>query len=393
MRILFLSRWYPYPANNGSKLRINNLLQGLSEKHEVALLSFAAASEITPEMEKPLDRFAEIRVVSWKPYDPHSQRARTGLFNPMPRSFIDTFSPEMAANLEEMLATNSFDLVIASQINMAAYARYFQHIPALFEEAEVGVLFEQYKKAVSPIKRLRYGLTWAKHRRFLRATLAHFKATTVVSSQEEQLLAQAVPNHPRIQVVPNGVDLTSYQDVRGNPRPNTIIFTGAFSFEPNFEAMNWFTREVFPLILAEIPEAQLTITGNHQGRSLPSMKNITLAGFVDDVRPLIAESWCSVVPILSGGGTRLKILEAMALRTPVVATSKGAEGLELQSNRDILIADQPQEFAKTLISLLGDPVLRQKLASNALRQVQAKYDWPVIMPDFMKLVDQIVEPS
>jgi glycosyltransferase involved in cell wall biosynthesis len=134
---------------------------------------------------------------------------------------------------------------------------------------------------------------------------------------------------------------------------------------------------------------QFTITGDHANLPLPPADRVTLTGFVDDVRPLIAAAGVSVVPLRVGGGTRLKILEAMALRTPVVTTSKGAEGLDVQPGEHLLIADTPEAFAAASLRLLQEPGLRQRLADNAYRLVAEKYDWAVTMPRFLELVERV----
>ncbi len=169
-----------------------------------------------------------------------------------------------------------------------------------------------------------------------------------------------------------------------------MIFTGAFSYHPNYEAMEWFIGNVFPLIQNKIPGANLTITGDHLGLPLPKATNINLTGFVNDIRPLIAQSTCSVVPILSGGGTRLKILEAIALGSPVITTTKGAEGLDLDAGKDILVADNPQEFANAVITVMTTPQVQQNLSTNAFRKVQEKYEWSQILPHFLDLIDKTI---
>ena len=310
-----------------------------------------------------------------------------------PRSFIDTFSLEIVRNIEQLISAQNFDLIIASQINMAAYGNYFNQIPAIFEEAEVGILFEQYKKTTSPIKRFRYWLTWTKHKHFLKSVLKHFKAVTVVSQQENNLLTEAIPEHPTLEVIPNCINITDYESINEKPQPNSIIFTGAFTFEPNYEAMLWFVKDVLPIIQKKIPDAHLSITGNHGERTLHPNPNVTLTGFVEDIRPYIARSMCSIVPILSGGGTRLKILEAMALGTPVIATTKGAEGLDLQPGEQILVADSAQGFANAVISVLSEPKIHQKLSTRALQQVSEHYNWPKTIPTFLNFIDRITQPT
>jgi glycosyltransferase involved in cell wall biosynthesis len=170
-----------------------------------------------------------------------------------------------------------------------------------------------------------------------------------------------------------------------------LIFTGSFGFGPNYDAMTWFLREVYPRIQAEVPDVSLTITGDHKNLPLPPATNVTLSGFVDDIRPLLAAAWLSLAPIWSGGGTRLKILEAMALGTPVVATSKGAEGLDVEHNVHLLIADTPQTYAEAVLQILRQPELRERLAACAYELVRQKYNWPTVMPRFLDLVDRVAQ--
>ena len=389
MNILFLSRWFPYPPDNGSKIRIFNLLAGLSAKHKITLISHYEPSEGEPDIDGLRRYCTEVITVPWKPFRPGSFQAMIGFISPQPRSFIDTFSVELKQKIEGVITKEHFDLVIASQIDMAVYARYFQGIPAIFEEAEVGVLYEQYTLEQSLMPRMRHALTWGKYSRFLKTTIQRYQVCTVVSNREAELLSQAVGNPIETVVIPNSIDLQAYEDVRETPQPQTLIFTGAFTFDPNYEAMLWFLGEVYDKVIEQAPSAHLTITGNHANRPLPRTDHLSLAGFVPDVRPLIARSWSSIVPILTGGGTRLKILEAMALGTPVVTTSKGMEGLDLCPGEHILVADDPTAFAEAILALFADPTLRQRLALNAQHLIQEKYNWAVVMPRFLAMVERV----
>jgi glycosyltransferase involved in cell wall biosynthesis len=198
-----------------------------------------------------------------------------------------------------------------------------------------------------------------------------------------------VPGYQPIEVIPNCVNLADYRNVCEAPQPETLIFTGSFRYSANHDAMVWFLSEVYPRIRAQIPSVRLSITGDHADLPLPPAGNVVLTGFVDDVRPLIASSWVGLAPIRIGGGTRLKILEAMALRTPVVATSKGAEGLELEDEEHLLIADTPEGFAEAVVRLLRKPRLRKRLVDHGYQAIQEKYDWPAVMPRFLELVEQV----
>ena len=388
-RVLFLSGWFPYPPNNGSKIRIYNLLRGLAQQHEVTLLSFANEPDMDPYAPALRALCHDVHIVPRKPFEPQSLRARLGFLSLTPRSVVDTFSLEMERCIEQTLSTRDYNLVIASEFATASYGRSLRGLPALFEDPELGVLYEQFAHATSAWRRFRYGLTWVKQRHYLARLLRYFRACTVVSEQERRLLSLAVPSYQSIEVIPNCINVADYNDVHEVAQVNTMIFTGSFRYFANHDAMTWFLREIYPRIQARVPDIHLTVTGDHANLPLPPAENVTLTGFVDDVRPLVASSWASLAPLRLGGGTRLKILEAMALRTPVVTTSKGAEGLDVQHDKHLLIADTPEAFAEAVIRLLKEPRLRKRLIDDAYQLVSEKYDWAVVMPRFLNLIERM----
>lgn len=389
MRILFLSNWFPYPQDNGSKLRIYGLLRGLAQKHPITLLSFSDQPEVDRNSSELNALCRDVQVVPRIPYHPRKVDAFAGLIHSEPRLIRETFSQEMARRIQVILSAQETDLVIASQLGTASYRAYFQDLPALFEEVEVGIYFEKFKSAASVGGKFRNGLTLVKHRHYMARLIRDYRACTVASDREKQLLSQITPTFEPIEVIPNFINLADYTVVNISSQPNRLIFTGSFRYFANHEAMDWFIREVYPIIQAEVPDVHLTITGDHANLPLPPSSNITLTGFVKDIRPLVASSWVSLVPLQIGGGTRLKILEAMALGTPVVSTSKGAEGLDASNGRHLLIGDTSQEFADQVLRLIKDQELRQEIVDRAREFVQAKYDWTVIMPRFESLVERI----
>ena len=388
MRILFLSAWYPFPPNNGSKLRIYHLLRGLSQAHKVTLLTFTdrSGASVGPDNDLGID----VQTVPQRVYRPTSLRAIAGLLNPTPRVFVDTYAPQMASLIREELRQRPYDLVVASQWSTAAYAPIFRTVPALFEELELGI-FEAKKAHASKLLRLRHELTIAKLRFYLRRLLGYFQSCSVVSQVERSLVRQLAPNYQPVEVIPNCVNLADYRDIHVSPQPETLVFSGSLSYFANHDAMIWFLRKVYPQVQAQVPNVKLIITGNHANLPLPPAHNVTLTGFVDDPRPLMASATVSLAPIRLGGGTRLKILEAMALGTPVVATPKGAEGLALRNGEHLLMGDTPEAFAAAVIRLLRDPVLRRQVALNALHTLTQEYDWSVVMPRFLQLVDRVAQ--
>jgi glycosyltransferase involved in cell wall biosynthesis len=196
-----------------------------------------------------------------------------------------------------------------------------------------------------------------------------------------------------IDVIPNGVDLDHYSYGQATPAPDSLVFSGALTYEANYDAMRYFLAEIYPLVRSMVPGVRLQITGRSSGidlRALALDSSVVITGYLPDVRPVVAGSWVCVVPLRLGGGTRLKILEAMALGTPVVTTTKGAEGLEVVPGEDIIIADHPATFAAATADLLRDERLREKLARNARRLVKEKYGWEAIGQKLNDLATEVV---
>jgi polysaccharide biosynthesis protein PslH len=391
MRILFLSRWYPFPPDNGSKLRIYNLLCGLAKYHQVTLLSFIDKASGLKELNDAQEYCEDIKTVPWKPFDPQSRRSLIGYFSSRPRSFIDTYSTEMANLIEQSLGKKPFDMVIASQVDMAAYYELFRGYPALFEEVEVGAFHQKYSFANFPVERSRRGLMWWKYKKFLTRSMESFRYCTVVSEPEKLLLEQIGVRAEKITVIPNSIAMDPVSVPSATPEQNSLIFPGSILFYANYDAVTWFLEEIFPMIRNRIPNAQLKITGEYQDLTLPNETGVVLTGYVDDIKPLIARTWVSLAPIRQGGGTRLKILESMSLGTPVVSTSKGAEGLDVKHEQHLLIADDPQEFAGAVIRLLSDLELRTRLAENGLKLVAEKYNWATNIVKFLNLVERTAQ--
>jgi glycosyltransferase involved in cell wall biosynthesis len=395
MKILLISRWFPYPPDNGSKIRVFNLIKSLSLYHQIHLISFASEA-VGEEQLETLRRYCRrIDVVRYRPFQPNRWKALLGFFSLQPRSVVDTYSLEMQQGVEQARRTHSFDVVIASQMDMAPYAMSLPDTVKILEEVELTTPHEQFARQYHPLKRLRRGLTWWKLSAYVANLLRAFDGCTVVSVAEQARVLQVLPNYQMIKIIPNGVDVAHYTADFGLPVVDTLVYSGALSYSANFDAVDFFLREIFPLIRAERPQVKLTITGKLEGVAigrLPSTRNngVAFTGYLDDIRPTVARSWMSIVPLRMGGGTRLKILEALALGTPVVATSKGAEGLDLVPERDLLIADQPTDFAAAVLRLLQDPALRETLGRNGRQAVKARYDWQMIGREFNDFIETIV---
>ncbi|MFZ6028806.1 MAG: glycosyltransferase family 4 protein [Chloroflexota bacterium] len=397
MNILFLSRWFPWPPNNGARIRISNLLNGISSHHTVDLISFVVAGA-TSDLTQAGKYCRNVRVIPYEPFEPRRLKALFGFFSPWPRSVLDTHNPAMQQAIALATAKKSYDMVIASQIDMAAYALEIPNRSArvrILEEVELTTLYEQQIRESNALRRLRHRLMWQKWTSYINYLLARFDGYTAVSEVELQRIAsvlQGKATTTHCSVIPNGIAIAHYAGEFGAPKPDTLIYSGALTYGANFDAVDFFLREIWPRVLAQRPQAHLFVTGRLEGVALdklPQAPNVTFTGHLPDVRPAIAQSWASIVPLRIGGGTRLKILESLALRTPVIATQKGAEGLQLRPGEDILIADEPQAFAGTVLRLLEDAALRRQIGECGYRTVMS-YDWAAVGGRLQAFFEQIL---
>ncbi|MEW5720956.1 MAG: glycosyltransferase, partial [Chloroflexota bacterium] len=377
---------------NGSKIRILNLIKQIQSTHQVTLLTLTP-EEIDRARQEEIGRFcARVHVLVVPKYAPKNTRALVGLFSAMPRSLYATTSLEADRTIRQLAAAS--DLVVLSELGMLPYVFCADDRPVILDDPELGTIRDRMVNTPSVKERVRHALTWYKLSRFLRRALRRVMACTVVSDGERMHLQRAAPWYRRIRVVPNCLDLKEYASAYGSPRPDTLIFSGALTYSANLQAVQWFLEKVWASVLVHAPHARFVVTGafNHAQMSvLRQHRGVEFAGYLPDVRPAIAESWISVVPLQTGAGTRLKILEAMALGTPVVSTTKGAEGLAVTPERDILIADSPADFAAQTMRLLRSSALRAELAQNGRQLVRAKYDWDRAGAQFRDLIVEVVQ--
>lgn len=391
MNVLVLSRWCPAPLNNGSKLRIHSILRALAIEHRVTLVCFYDPAEQTDDYQLRAIGVEDIHLVKWRPFDPSSWRAILGLLSTKPRSIVATWSREFEDVLDEAVRCRNYDVALASQVWTAVYHNSLCGIPAIFEEVDLGIFRDGRGTPSNFVRPFLHRLSWEKHARFTRRLVERYACCTVVSEVEAALLSSVAGDYERVRVIPNGIDLDGCRQFDILRERNLMVFSGSLTYWPNCEAMKWFLAEVYPLIKAKVPNGRLIITGGGVDRSLPLMEDVIRTGLLPDVRPVVASAAVSMAPILSGGGTRLKILEAMALRTPVVATSKAAEGLRVRDGEHLLIADTASEFAESVVRVLTQPQVGQRLAESAFELVRLEYDWKVLGPRVLELVREVAD--
>jgi glycosyltransferase involved in cell wall biosynthesis len=384
-RLLFLSRWFPFPADNGSKQRILHLLQSLASSYSVTLLAFVVHSPQKGDMEEAERVCARVHTVPLKSFDPKRSAHYLDFLGSKPRSVSATTSTEMSDWVRRLHAELGFDVVVASQIDMAPYALELPSVPRVLDELELAAFEEQVGMAASIPARMRKRLMWNKRAAYVRTLLKSFDACTVVSLPELRLATSIGVDPERISVVPNGADARPAPTQGEAPVPGSIIYAGSVTYPPNLDAVKYFTEEILPRIREKRPDATLLVTGSTCDIDLSALRKgggIAFSGLVPEVRELIARSWLSVTPIRGGGGTRVKILEALSLGVPVVSTTKGCEGLDLVPGIHLLIGDDPASFSEAVLSLLEDGHLRSRIGENGRRQVLRRYDWRDIGMNF-----------
>jgi glycosyltransferase involved in cell wall biosynthesis len=387
LRIVVLSWWFPFPPVNGSKLRAFQILETLAAEHDVTLLSFTDSAGDLPEHPRIVELCRAIEVWPRPSFVRDSWRARLALFRGSPRWIVETESPPFAARVQELLDSSGFDIVVALQLGAARYVPRRRQIRALVEEIELAGLYEQLTQAPSAWQRARYGLTWLKHRRYLRRLLQRFDACTVVSEPERRLLLSAVPSAPAVHVIPNAIEIPP---LPCRPRlSHRLMFNGTLVYEANRDALAWFVELILPRVRAQHADIELCVTGDGAQSSLMGAPGVSHLGIVPDVHEALAAAAVAVVPVRRGGGTRFKILDAFAAGTPVVSTRKGAEGLNVRDQEHLLLADTPEVFAGAIVRLLDDPQLAARLACNGRRLVEAEHDWAVSGQRLLTLVEQL----
>jgi glycosyltransferase involved in cell wall biosynthesis len=396
MKILFLSTWFPYPPNQGSKIRAYYLLKHLAQAHEVALVTYEDVDLDPAWVEHIQQLCSRLEIVPRKPFAASAGKTWLGWLSPRPSAVVAIHSMEMAEQVKQVAQSWRPDCVVALTFVTAPYALDVPGVPKVLDidNFMARMLQEAIPLAQHPLGRFRRWLAYRKFLAYERKLYPQFDLCLAVTESDRLQVMQQMSLQPgQVIVVPNGVD-TRYNQVKGiEPVPDSLIFNGALTYNANFDAMAYFLAEIFPLIRQQAPQVRLRVTGSTQGVDLSSLnlnRQVELTGYLADIRPAVAKSWACVVPLRLGGGTRLKILEAMSLGTPVISTAKGAEGLEVENGVHLLIADSPGEFAEQVLRLLRSAELREDLAHNAARLVSEKYEWSQIGAGFRQAVEGLV---
>lgn len=408
MKILVITASLPYPPASGGALRVYGIVKGLhTAGHPVTLLAFGDESQPIPT---PLAECCAHVIVVDAPA-PRSKMARlkTLFLSRQPDIAKRLYSDRMTMALTQLLQSELFDIIQIEAIETACYLPLVKtHQPSaklIFDTFNAEYLLQRAVFAVdrTQVKRWPAALySWLQSRRIARfeREICHLADAVIAVSPEDADALRGFRDDGVIHVVSSGIFVDDYQIPTPAPsphnrkggHPSTLVFTGKMDYRPNVDAMLWFADEILPLIQREMPDTRLIIVGQQPHARLDALRQnpaVTLTGWVDSVLPYLHEAAVYVAPLRMGSGTRLKLLEAMAMGCAIVATNIAAAGLTDEVKHALCIEDEAESFAQAVVDLLRDAPRRDMMGDKAQHAVRAHYDWSAIMPRLFAVYDTL----
>ncbi len=380
LRILFVTPYLPAPPDFGGASRMYHLIRETGRRHEVTTLSLIAPGDDPRAAEAALGRVVPVTVpLTARMVAAPAKRLVQLRSLVSPQSFQRRFYwyAAMQRVLDRLIANEPFDVVQFEFSQMGAY-RVSTGVPSILDihNIEHDVL-RRIAASGSPARRLFNQIEYRKYRREEIDAWRRMFGCVATSAGDAGTVSRATKR--QVEVVPNGVDLDAFSRLPlDGADPRALVFVGAMRYRPNADAARFFVEEILPRLRVMIPGAELTIVGADPPPdvvALGEMPGVRVTGTVPNVRPWMRNAGVVVVPLLSGGGTRLKILEAFAMGRPVVSTSIGAAGIEARDGEHLLLADRPETFARAVTRLATEPGLRERLVEQAYALVRDRYQW------------------
>jgi glycosyltransferase involved in cell wall biosynthesis len=306
-------------------------------------------------------------------------------------------SPAQAAAIRRLCTERDIDLVVCDFLAPSINVPSDLPVPTvLFQHNLEADIWERHAQvARHPVTRAYLREQWRRMIRFERRETRRYDLVIAVSDADRDAMI-AKYGVARISAVPTGVDNDFFRPSgQVERRPREIVFTGSMDWMPNGDGIRWFVEAVWPRIRERVPDATLSVVGRNPPAALVAdlregANGIEVTGTVPDIRPYLERAAVVVVPLRVGGGTRLKIFEAMAMERPIVSTTIGAEGLPLEPGRDIVIADAAEDFAEQTVRLLEDPTASARIAHAGAARVRAQFGWPEAAARFGRLCEDVV---
>lgn len=394
LRILFISPYLP------SQIRVRpyNLIKYLAEQgHELTLLAMDPPGEDTGGLEKLRRWCREVQTIPLSRWQ-IMQNGLQALPTATPFQAAYARSPEMTRLIQQTLARGSFDVVHIEHLRGAELGSAVTGVPVVFDSVDsISLLFERVL-AAGPNWRKRFlaRLDLARTRRYEGHLLERFSRVLITSPQDKAALVRLSTTpaaQDRLVVLPNGVDLDYFGPMAVPRDPATLIFSGKMSYHANIAAALDLVHEVMPLIWQQLPATRLVIAGKDptpQLLALTQDPRITVTGTVPDLRPYLAQATVALAPMRYGVGIQNKVLEAMAMATPVISTPQALSALQVQSGQEAIAADTPQHMAQAVVKLLTNAPLRQRIGETGRRYVETCHDWQAIVKKLERVYREVM---
>ena len=399
MNILLTLRQPLFPPDTGGKVRSLNILSRLAKRAQIHAVSFAELERDAAAIREMNGIFASYTPIPWRETKKYSARfygeVLANHFGSWPYFLAKCNQPDLRITVESLLAKHSFDLMFCDFLHTAAPLSDVTFAPKVLFEHNVEFLLRKRKWGVeeNPMRKAIFAAEWEKTRRIEAATCNAFNHVFTVSRDDEETLRNEFGLR-YVSTLQTGVDTDYFRPCETPEQHGSIAFVGSMDWDPNEDGVIWFLNEIYPRVRALAPNATFSIVGRNPSDRLRAaaddMPGVELTGRVDDVRPYLAKAQVVVVPLRVGGGTRIKIPEAMAMAKSVVSTTIGAEGLALHPGCEISIADQPDEFAAAVATLLRQETLRKAMATAARKAVVHRYGWDVAVDALESVLVRLV---
>lgn len=398
MRILWVKVGGLWPLDTGGHVRSFHIVAELARRHRVTLLTTHGPDDDPEGLAARLPQCEE--VVSIPGTIPSRTTARFALallrswFSPLPVDLWRCRVPALRKEISRRVAAGGVDVCVEDYLAVTPNVALNGQVPRVLFAHNVEHMIWKRLGQVEPRmwRRVLLELEWRKMRRAEAQACARAGLTVAVSDVDRAILAACAPG-ARVEAIPTGVD-TAYFTPTGSPEtPEALVFVGSMDWFPNDDGMMFFIEAVLPRIRREVPGISLTVVGRDPSRRLRNAAAnaaVRVTGTVSDVRPYAAEAAVFVVPLRVGGGTRLKIFEALAMGKAVVSTAVGAEGLPLVPGTHFVQADAPAEFADAVVALLRDPARRRALGRAGRRLVEERYSWAQVAREFEAKCAEVV---
>lgn len=389
LNILFLSNRNPLPIKDGHSRRTFNVLKRLSERHNVYFLSFDddpqnCDSKILEQLNSFCWHVELIKGPSKQISVQMLVRLIGSLFSFKPYTIWRHYSIALTKRVKEIIERNKINIVHCDILPLVYLLNKFENIPCTLTDHDVCYLksYRLAKQYSNPILKAFVYFESFKLKRLESRIFDKISLGITVSEHDRKIL-QALCLSGNFIVAENGVDIDEFKPRWDLMESNTILWIGGFGYMPNKEGVYYFLDKIYPIIKKNVSSIKLIIIGNNVTERLRQISlsdnSIKILGYVDDPLPFIHASTVFVAPILSGSGTRLKILEAMACGKAIVSTTLGCEGIEGVDGMHYILADEPEKFAKSVANILNDIEFRKTLGYNARKLAVEKYDWENII--------------